>query len=73
MLKRKWKPRRGARRVSSVLQAGMDVQPLDEPAGPGVPDLRAISESRICAAMQFPNPCRAKVGWIEHFTITRSA
>src|SRR5260370_29678984 len=57
MLKRKWKAAfSGSRRGDpAVLQAGMDVQPLGMSLRDlEVPDLRAFSESRLCAAMQAP-------------------
>jgi HK97 family phage portal protein len=56
-LKRKWKAAfTGARRGEpAVLQAGMDVQPLGMTLRDlEFPDLRAITESRICAAFQVP-------------------
>jgi len=56
-LKRKWKASfAGARRGEpAVLQAGMDVQPLGMSLRDlEFPDLRAFSESRICAALQVP-------------------
>src|SRR6266704_1867182 len=56
-LKRKWKLAfQGTRRGEpAVLQAGMDVQPLGMSLRDlEFPDLRAYSESRICAAMQVP-------------------
>jgi HK97 family phage portal protein len=56
-LKRKWKAAfTGARRGEpAVLQAGMDVQPLGMSLRDlEFPDLRAFSESRICAALQVP-------------------
>jgi HK97 family phage portal protein len=57
LLKRKWKAAfSGARRGEpAVLQAGMDVQPLGMSLHDlEFPDLRAQSESRICAALQVP-------------------
>jgi HK97 family phage portal protein len=57
MLKRKWKSAFGGTRKGepAVLQAGMDVQPLGMSLRDlEFPDLRAYSESRICAAMQVP-------------------
>src|SRR5260221_79061 len=57
VLKRKWKAAfTGSRRGEpAVLQAGMDVQPLGMSLHDlEFPDLRAFSESRICAAMQVP-------------------
>lgn len=57
MLKRKWKAAfQGNRRGEpAVLQAGMDVQPLGMSLHDlEFPDLRAYSESRICAALQVP-------------------
>jgi HK97 family phage portal protein len=57
MLKRKWKAAfSGARRGEpAVLQAGMDVKPLGMSLHDlEFPDLRAQSESRICAALQVP-------------------
>jgi HK97 family phage portal protein len=57
VLKRKWKAAfAGTRRGEpAVLQAGMDVQPLGMNLRDlEFPDLRAYSESRICAALQVP-------------------
>jgi HK97 family phage portal protein len=57
VLKRKWKAAfSGTRRGEpAVLQTGMDVQPLGMNLRDlEFPDLRAYSESRICAAMQVP-------------------
>src|SRR5260221_206245 len=57
VLKRKWKAAfSGARRGEpAVLQTGMDVQPLGMSLRDlEFPDLRAFSESRICAALQVP-------------------
>jgi HK97 family phage portal protein len=57
VLKRKWKAAfSGARRGEpAVLQAGIDVQPIGMSLRDlEFPDLRAYSESRICAALQVP-------------------
>jgi HK97 family phage portal protein len=57
VLKRKWKASfAGTRRGEpAVLQTGMDVQPLGMTLKDlEFPDLRAITESRICAALQVP-------------------
>lgn len=56
-LKRRWKAAfSGNRRGEpAVLQAGMDVQPLGMTLRDlEFPDLRALTESRICAALQVP-------------------
>ncbi len=75
-LKRKWKASfAGARRGEpAVLQAGMDVQPLGMSLRDlEFPDLRAFSESRICAALQVPPILvGAKVG-LDRSTFTNYA
>src|SRR6266568_2860602 len=75
-LKRKWKASfAGARRGEpAVLQAGMDVQPLGMSLRDlEFPDLRAFSESSICAALQVPPILvGAKVG-LDRSTFTNYA
>ncbi len=76
VLKRKWKAAfSGARRGEpAVVQQGMDVQPLGMSLRDlEFPDLRAFSESRICAAMQVPPILvGAKVG-LDRSTFTNYA